>query len=111
MLIPPDGSQHTFTASELLLDWLVEPKQWENAAFLPASDEVLRRDVLNLPLYDADGRRLCYASPAAVENSPELGRRWETLEQRSAAEGKTFRMDGLNKKIKALVDAYGATAS
>ncbi len=103
-----DAPPRKFNANELLLSWLAEPERWDAADFLKADDPALRRDVLALPLFDSQGRRLRYASPAYVENSAELGRRYAELQQRAAAEGKSFRLTRLDKKIKTLVDAYGA---
>ena len=69
---------------------------------------VARTTCCGLPLGATQhGRRLRYASPAEVENSAELGRRWAELQKRADAEGKDFRLAGVDKKIKALVDAYG----
>ena len=102
-----NGQWRKCSAAELLFRWLVEPEKWENIPFLAAQDEQLRQDVLGLPLVDADGRRLRYASPVEVENNAELGRRWAELQRREEAEGKDFRLTGVEKSIKNLVDAYG----
>jgi ABC-type transport system involved in cytochrome c biogenesis permease subunit len=99
------ASPRKFAAAELLFCWLVEPEKWESVPFLAAADESLRRDVLGLPLRDEAGRRLCYASPVEVENSSELGRRWNEL-QKQAGAGSGSRPTGIDKKIKALVEAY-----
>ena len=82
-------------------------KSGKTIPFLVAQDEQLRQEVLGLPLVDADGRRLRYASPVEVENNAELGRRWAELQRRQEAEGKDFRLTGVEKSIKNLVDAYG----
>ena len=103
----PDDQPREFTPAELLLSWLVEPEKWENVPFLVAQDEELRRDVLGLPLFDEAGRRLRYASPVEVETNGELGQRWADLQKRADAHGSGFRLNGVDKKIKALVDAYG----
>ena len=72
----PSAQPQKFTAAELLFSWLAEPEKWENVPFLAAQDQQLREEVLGLPLYDEQGRRLRYATPAEVENNAELGRRW-----------------------------------
>ena len=43
--------------------------------------------------------------PWTWKNGAELDRRWAELRQRADAEGKDFRVEGLDKKIKELVDA------
>ena len=105
-LVLGDAAAHQFTAAELLLSWLVEPEKWENVPFLAAGDEALRRDVLGLPLRDENRRRLSYASPKEVENSAELRRRWSELQKQAEAAGQGFRPAGVDKKLKALVEAY-----
>ena len=60
-----------------------------------------------LPLYDDNGQRLRYASPAEVGDCVKLGRRWSELQQQSEAQGKDFQLSAFDKKIKRLVDAYG----
>ncbi len=107
----PGRQPHQYAASELLFAWLVEPEKWENVAFLIAQDAELRTKILDLPLSDADGRRLFYASPTEVENSVKVGQRWADIQKRSEAEGKAFRLSGVDKKLKNLVDAYGAFRS
>ncbi len=102
----PDGNTRTYPAAELLFAWLAEPERWEKTPFLPADDRELREEVLGLPLYDEDGRRLRFAAPADVEHCEELARRWANLERRSEEDGKDFRLTGVEKKIMALVDAY-----
>jgi hypothetical protein len=106
-LTPPDAEPRKYSAAELLFSWLAEPAKWEKRPLLLAEDATLRTEVLRLPLEDQQGRRLRYASPDEVENSPELGQRWAELQQRAETEGKEFRLVGIEKKIKVLVDAYG----
>jgi ABC-type transport system involved in cytochrome c biogenesis permease subunit len=72
-----------------------------------AQDRQLRKEILGLPLYDEHGRRLRYATPVEVENNGELGQRWAELEKRVETEGSKFRLTGVDKKLKDLVDAYG----
>ena len=103
----PGREPHNYSSAELLFAWLAEPGKWENTSFLTAQDAELRADVLGLPLRDAVGRRLRYVSPVEVENSVTLGQRWAELQKRSEAEGKGFRLSGVDKKLKNLVDAYG----
>jgi ABC-type transport system involved in cytochrome c biogenesis permease subunit len=102
----PNSEPRTFAAPELLFCWLAEPKTWENVPFLIADDPELRQDILKLPLSDASGRQLLYATPHEVEDCDALGRRWADIEQRADAEGKAFRCTGLDKRIKALIEAY-----
>ena len=102
-----DGQWRRFSAAELLLVWFAEPDKWEKAAFLPAADEQLRRDVLGVPLTDEAGRRLRYVSPVEVENCRELGRRWATIQESSDAAPSDAAAAALEKRITALVEAYG----
>ena len=83
----PGAQPQKFTAAELVFSWLAEPEKWENVPFLAAEDRAVAREVLGLPLYDEQGRRLRYATPAEVENNAELGRRWAELQTRADAEG------------------------
>ncbi|MBU4398338.1 MAG: cytochrome c biogenesis protein, partial [Planctomycetes bacterium] len=106
-LVMEDGGQRKYAAAELLFAWLAETEKWEYAPFLPAEDEWLRRDVLELPLLGGDGRRLSFVSPAQVENNPGLGRYWAKLQQRAESEGKEFRLSERDRKVERLVDAYG----
>jgi ABC-type transport system involved in cytochrome c biogenesis permease subunit len=106
-IILHDGLARRFSAAELLFRWLIEPEQWEKVPFLIAEDEELRTDVLGLPLYDDQGRRLRYVSPVEVETNAGLGRRWAELRRQAGADGKSFRPAGVDKKIKDLVDAFG----
>ncbi len=102
-----DGRRRKFTAAELLFAWLAETERWEHVPFLPAKDEWLRRDVLELPLRGGDGRRLSFVSPARVENNPRLGRYWAKLQQRAESEGEELRLSEKDRKVERLVNAYG----
>ncbi len=106
-LVMEDGRQRKFAAAELLFAWLAETERWEHVPFLPAEDEWLRCDVLELPLRGGGGRRLSSVSPAQVENNPGLGRYWATLQQRVESEGKEFRLSKRDRKVERLIDAYG----
>ncbi len=103
----PDGRPRTFSAAELLFSWLVEPRKWQQVPFLAAGDRQLR-EALEMPLFDRQGRRLRYASISEVENSRPLGRLWREIQERSAHQGSQFRLTGVEKKAKELVDAYEA---
>ncbi len=105
-LAAPGTERRKYESVELLLSWLVEPEKWEKTPFLVADDPWLRADVLRLPDTDDRGRRLCYASPAEVENSEGLGRCWADLQERAAADGADFQLTASDKKLKRLVDAY-----
>ena len=70
------------TAAELLLSWLVEPERWEEVPFLPASDPVLRSELLDVPLHDEAGRPLGRVSPRQVAAGlPKLHQRLEELDE------------------------------
>lgn len=65
----PEGKPRRLRASEILFSWLVEPELWERIPLLPATNEVLRRDVLGLPLEDLQGERLRFVSPWQLNRS------------------------------------------
>jgi ABC-type transport system involved in cytochrome c biogenesis permease subunit len=103
----PGHPPRPFTAAELIFSWLAEPEIWATRSFLVADDRQLREEILGVPLYDSQRRRLRHVTPTEVQNSPILAQRWAELESRANHEGKNFRLSGLDKRIKALVDAYG----
>lgn len=96
-----------FSPAELLLSWLVDPEKWDKTPFLAAQDEQLRCDVMGLSCRDQAGNRLRYVSPEEVESNVGLGQYWADLQKRAEARGQGFRFEGLDKKVKSLVDAYG----
>ncbi len=105
----PEGRPRKFSAAELVFSWIVEPELWEHVPFLAASQEELRRDLLGLPLLDAAGNRLRYASPHDVASAVRLRQRLERLqeaEEKAAAEGKEIEPVGLDKKAADLWEAY-----
>ncbi|MBN2021645.1 MAG: cytochrome c biogenesis protein CcsA [Pirellulales bacterium] len=83
----PDGQPRKFSSSELLFSWLVEPEAWEDVAFLPAKNESLRQDLLNLPLRGSDGRRLAHVSPRQLEESTRFFARLAELNRRQRTAG------------------------
>ena len=107
---PDDPLEHRpreFSAAELLFVWLAEPRRWEDAAFLPADDEQLRRD-LGLPLEDFAGRRLRCISPRYVKESEAVRSRLAEIMRRAEVEGRDFQLTDVEKKLDRLIDAYGA---
>ncbi len=102
----PGDAPRKFSPEELLFSWLVEPEKWEQTPFLVAEHKQLRQEVLGLPLFDIQGRRLRYASLRQVENSAELGRRWAELQVRAENEGAKFNLRGVDKRVKELIEAY-----
>jgi len=105
----PGGHPRSWPAVELLFSWLVEPEKWEDVPFLQASHEDLRRQILKVPLFDAEGHRLKYVSPRDVENSPEFEAYLQDLSQRRKEveeRGQRFRMTGLDLHAARLWDAY-----
>ncbi|MGD0384112.1 MAG: hypothetical protein ABSA77_11360, partial [Thermoguttaceae bacterium] len=103
----PGGGPRKFAPEELLFTWLVEPEKWKQVPFLAAENKQLRQEVLKVPLFDKQGRRLRYASLKQVENCPELGRRWAELQVRSETEGGKFNPLGIDKHVKELIESYG----
>ena len=103
----PDGRPRQFSAAELLFAWLAEPDKWEDVAFLPADDQRLR-EAVGLPLEDAQGHRLRYVSPRYIKESKTVPRRLAAIMQRAKLEGKDFQLSDVEKKLRRLIDAYGA---
>jgi hypothetical protein len=105
----PAGRPRKFAASELVFSWMVEPEAWERVPLLAASHEDLRRDLLGLPLTDARGNRLRFASPHDVASAVRLRERLENLEEaqrKAAGEGRELEPVGLDKRASDLWDAY-----
>lgn len=102
----PNDAARKFSSEELLFSWLAEPEKWERVPFLAAEHKQLRREVLNLPLFDNRGRRLRYVSPGQLENCPELGRRWAELQVRAQTQPGKFNPVGVDKRVKELIEAY-----
>ncbi len=105
----PGGEPRRWTAEELLFSWLVEPELWEDVAFLEASHEKLRSEILGVPIVDAEGRRLKFVSPRELERAErfqqylrDLSRRRRELQSR----GEQFRPLGLDRKVSSLWNAY-----
>ncbi len=105
----PDGRPRKFSAAELLFSWTVAPELWSDVPFLVGSNETLRKDWLEIPLYAADGRRLKRVSPsqlergrAAAEKLDELARR----QRQAQAENRPFEIDRAEESLANLNDAY-----
>ncbi len=104
----PGGKERKFTASELLLSWMVEPEKWEHVPFLEASHQDLR-GALELPLKSESGVWLKFVSPAELENSDSLKIKLRELDERrgqAMAKGQKFEFVGVDKQLAELVEAY-----
>ncbi|MGD0901056.1 MAG: hypothetical protein ABR915_24765, partial [Thermoguttaceae bacterium] len=96
-------------ASQLLFAWLAEPEVWEGIAFLPADDEDLRRELLEVPDRDEDGRPLRYVSPRQVAAAEKFRQRLVQLDQRrdmAGHDGGPFQLSRLDQKVNNLYQAY-----
>jgi ABC-type transport system involved in cytochrome c biogenesis permease subunit len=99
-------------AAELLFAWLAEPEQWERTAFLPADDEDLRGELLELPAAAEGGAadRFAvsgYVSPQQVAAASRFQDRLARLAQhQQMAGGKSPRLTGLDRKVESLYQAY-----
>ncbi|GAB4139933.1 MAG: hypothetical protein Kow0040_28260 [Thermogutta sp.] len=105
----PGGQPRRWEAQELLFSWLVEPELWEDVAFLEASHERLRAEILGVAVVDGEGRRLKFVSPRELERAErfqqylrDLSRRRRELQSR----GEQFRPLGLDHKVSSLWNAY-----
>ncbi len=108
------GEVQRFTAAETVFSWLVETDRWEHVPFLQASHDGLRREILDLPLRDAQGR-LTHVSPwqldsyrggaALMELDNYLMRRSQAQQQAEAA-GREFQSEPLDKPARELAEAY-----
>ena len=85
---------------------MVEPEKWQRVPLLIAEHEGLRRDILDVPLRSRQGRRLKYVSPWQVQHAPLLNVRWEELRQRAEIGGEDFELEGVDKQVSTLVNAY-----
>lgn len=104
----PEGNRRRFRASELLFSWIVEPELWEDIPFLQAAREELR-ELLGLPLRDAGGRRLLYASPRVVAQSVRLREQLRRISEKLHAEqGRSGRaaLSPLEESCQRLYQAY-----
>jgi ABC-type transport system involved in cytochrome c biogenesis permease subunit len=105
----PDGKPRRFTAAELLFSWLVEPEQWEDVPFLAAGYEPLRKDLLDQPIRDAEGRRLKYVSPRQAAGAGKFRLHLTLLAEKqdeARQQGQPFEPSKLDKKVEQLSDAY-----
>lgn len=105
----PDNKPRQFRPSELMFSWIVEPERWEEVPFLPASHERLREELLDVPVFDAQGNRLTFVTPRQVARSQafqayidDLRRRRDEIE----ASGRDFRPVGMDRKVHELWVAY-----
>jgi ABC-type transport system involved in cytochrome c biogenesis permease subunit len=116
-LVLPGGQASTavtrrWDAAELLFAWLAEPEQWERTAFLPADDEDLRGELLELPAAAEGGAadRFAvsgYVSPQQVLAASRFQDRLARLAQRQQmAGGKAAHLTGLDRKVESLYQAY-----
>ncbi len=105
----PDGKPRRFTASELLLSWLMEPELWENLPFLEARHEELRKDLLDVPLRGRDGNRLKHVSPARLIEAKAFRRRLGDIgdeQSRAGREGREYSLAGVDRHVNQLYQAY-----
>jgi ABC-type transport system involved in cytochrome c biogenesis permease subunit len=105
-----EGDTKKFSAAELVFSWLVQPEKWNDVAFLRAGNETLRKDLLDLPTRDDQGRRLRYASPSQVAKSPAFDRYLAELslaQQAAANAGEPFSLSGEAEAAAELNKAYG----
>jgi cytochrome c-type biogenesis protein CcsB len=115
MPAPPDGHEtasghgtRRYGAAELLFSWLAEPEAWERVPFLQAADADVRKEILELPLTDENGRKLTQVSPRQVLDAPHFWERCEQLArwQRDGKERGASEMRGLDKRVLDLLDVY-----
>jgi len=101
------ATSRRFDAAELLFAWLAEPEAWEHVAFLPADDEFLRGELLQVPAQDEGGRWLRYVSPLQVSAASGFQERLARLAQRQQmGGGRSPRLAALEKQIKGLSEAF-----
>ena len=97
-----------FIAAELVFAWILEPEVWENKPILRADDEILRSNVLQVPLFGEDGGRLKYVSPRQVETSTKFAEQWVAVigKLRQAQQrNRKPELTALDQKVKELNDA------
>lgn len=101
----PDPEPRRWDAVELVFSWLTEPQAWEETPFLVAEHDVLREDLLDVPVLDEEGKHLKYVSPRQVRDAAAFQARVEELgqQQRGMAPPES---GGLDQKVFDLVRAY-----
>lgn len=100
----PDGKARKFKPSELLLSWVLEPEKWERVPFIEAKHEEARKQ-LKLPLTNADGEPIAFASPYELRHSDAFEKRLrEIFDMRRAADakGEEPQLSEVDKKIEAM---------
>lgn len=70
-----------FEPYEILFSWLVEPEIWDFIPFLPAANEALRQDILNIRPRNRFGFLLQYASISQVARSEKFQERLARLHE------------------------------
>lgn len=104
-LLFPGDEPRRWDAVELVFSWLTEPNAWEEVPFLLAEHDVLREELLDVPVLDEEGKHLKYVSPRQVRDAAAFQAKVEELgqQQRGMAPPES---DGLDKKVFDLVRAY-----
>ncbi|HBT75929.1 MAG TPA: hypothetical protein DEB39_03190 [Planctomycetaceae bacterium] len=93
----PEGGRY-FEPHELLFSWLTEPEIWDYLPFLPADDEFLRTEILDIRLRNQIGYRLRYAGIVQVERSAKYqqhlaGMREDAPKTRSELDKRILRIE------------------
>ncbi|TWT31768.1 cytochrome c biogenesis protein [Blastopirellula retiformator] len=96
--ILPAGEERKFQPSELLLNWLAQPQEWERVPFIIAEHEEVR-NALGLPLEGPAGKRLRFASPYEITHSVALRKYLLDIDTRRRAEGKDFEMTPAQQRV------------
>jgi ABC-type transport system involved in cytochrome c biogenesis permease subunit len=100
----PGDKPRKFQDYELLLSWLLQPKEWEDIPFLHAAhDELL--EILEIDPINAAGEHVKYVSPRQVEGSAAFFESVRDLAERhreAQKTGDTYRPTAVEKKVDAL---------
>lgn len=100
----PNGEPRKFRAPEMLLSWIIEPEKWEYVPFVEAKHHELR-EFLELPLVNAEGDKIGFASPHELrDNNKFIQRIGEIAEQERTARqsGQELKLSELDQKIRQL---------
>lgn len=104
----PQGNNRSFTASELVLSWMLMPDQWEEVPFIYAPHEAVR-EIIGVPKSNDRGIKLSFVSPKQIAESPTLAKYLEEAQgrRRQAAQmGGSSAPSGMDKLVLEVLDRY-----
>jgi ABC-type transport system involved in cytochrome c biogenesis permease subunit len=104
----PAGENRSFTPSELVLSWMLTPKQWEEVPFIYAPHESVRQ-IIGAPKTNDRNLKLPYVSPKQISESESLEKYLEESQSRrrkAMQASETFAPTDLDKLVLETLDRY-----